>query len=110
MNLGGVLARKADAFGYPFQLTHFSLPISGPLKRGGGRAGSSKVVCTGPDPGLGNKNYHVLMHGSRNASKNHVGFFCPALLQSGPDQVALHAQPTPRRDYYYSYSYYYYYY
>ena len=25
-----VLARKADAFGYPFQLTHFSLPISGP--------------------------------------------------------------------------------
>ena len=28
----GVLARKADAFGYPFQLTHFSLPISGPLK------------------------------------------------------------------------------
>ena len=27
----GVLARKADAFGYPFQLTHFSLPISGPL-------------------------------------------------------------------------------
>ena len=25
----GVLARKADAFGYPFQLTHFSLPIIG---------------------------------------------------------------------------------
>ena len=32
VNLGGVLARKAKAFGYPFQLTHFSLPISGPLK------------------------------------------------------------------------------
>ena len=28
----GVLARKADAFGYPFQLTRFSFPISGPLK------------------------------------------------------------------------------
>ena len=27
VNLGGVLARKADAFGYPFQLTHFSSPI-----------------------------------------------------------------------------------
>ena len=27
----GVLARKADAFGYPFQLTHFSLPISLPV-------------------------------------------------------------------------------
>ena len=27
----GVLARKADAFGYPFQLTNFSSPISGPL-------------------------------------------------------------------------------
>ena len=23
--------RQAGAFGYPFQLTHFSLPISGPL-------------------------------------------------------------------------------
>ena len=29
----GVLARKADAFGYPFRLTHFSLPISRPLRR-----------------------------------------------------------------------------
>ena len=28
----GVVARKADVFGYPFQLIHFSLPISGPLK------------------------------------------------------------------------------
>ena len=27
----GVLARKAYAFGCPFQLTHFSIPISGPL-------------------------------------------------------------------------------
>ena len=31
VNLGGVPARNADAFGYPFQLTHFSLPISGSL-------------------------------------------------------------------------------
>ena len=31
VNLGGVLAQKADAFGSPFQLTQFSLPISGPL-------------------------------------------------------------------------------
>ena len=30
----GVLARKADAFGYPFQLTHFSLPISAYLFQG----------------------------------------------------------------------------
>ena len=31
VNLGRVLARKADAFGYPFQLTQLSLPISGLL-------------------------------------------------------------------------------
>ena len=33
VNLGVALARKADAFGYPFQLTNFSLPVSGPLTR-----------------------------------------------------------------------------
>ena len=27
VNLGGVLARKAGAFGYPFQLADFSLPM-----------------------------------------------------------------------------------
>ena len=31
VNCLGVLGRKANAFGHPFQLTRFSLPISGPL-------------------------------------------------------------------------------
>ena len=31
VNLGGSWHGKADVFGYPFQLTHFSLPVSGPL-------------------------------------------------------------------------------
>ena len=32
VNLGGLLALEAVAFGYPSQLTPFSLPISGPLR------------------------------------------------------------------------------
>ena len=41
VNLGGVLARKADAFGYPLHLTHFCLPVSGPQICGS----MAKYVC-----------------------------------------------------------------
>ena len=61
----GVVARKADAFGYPFQPAHFSLPVSGPptsalrrlvagaeaLQAGEGRAAPSSLRCHSPsDP------------------------------------------------------------